>query len=98
MASDARRLGGVVDEMVLTRVSMKRSADPGQLATQLGGRIPHCVIEDSRSAIGFLLDKARPDDVILVAGSLYLLGEIRPMLEELAARHSIKEQNLTHPL
>lgn len=91
-------LAAVVDEMVLTRVSMKRSADPGQLATQLASRIPHCVIEDSRSALGFLIDKARPDDVVLVAGSLYLLGEIRPMLKELAARHSIKEPNLTAPL
>jgi len=31
-----------------------------------------------------LLDEAHSDDIILVAGSLYLLGEIRPMLLDIA--------------
>jgi hypothetical protein len=30
------------------------------------------------------LDESRPEDIIVVAGSLYLLGEIRPMLEQIA--------------
>ncbi len=88
-------LTAVVDEIVLTRVGMQRSADPRQLATHLSGRIPHCVIEDSRSALDFLIDKARPDDVILVAGSLYLLGEIRPKVTALALKHPMKEQRHT---
>jgi hypothetical protein len=32
-----------------------------------------------------LLENAAPDDVVLVAGSLYLLGEVRPTALEFAA-------------
>jgi dihydrofolate synthase / folylpolyglutamate synthase len=75
-------LSEVVDEIVLTRVQMERCADPGRLAAQLGGNVPHRVIEDARSALGSMLHSAAADDIILVAGSLYLLGEVRPMLKK----------------
>jgi len=88
-------LTATVDEIVLARVNMERSADPRQLATHLTGKIPHRVIEDSRVGLGFLLQTAQPDDVVLVAGSLYLLGEVRPMLEKLANRDSIQEVSLS---
>jgi dihydrofolate synthase/folylpolyglutamate synthase len=89
------RLSAAVDEIVLTRVNMERSADPQQLAAHLGGKISHCVMADSRSGLGFLLDNALPDDVIVVAGSLYLLGEVRPMLETLAKQRLIQEKALS---
>ena len=88
-------LSATVDEIVLTRVSVERSADPRQLATHLGGGIPQRVVDDSRAGLGLLLESARPDDVILVAGSLYLLGEVRPMLEKLANVSSIQENHLS---
>jgi dihydrofolate synthase/folylpolyglutamate synthase len=75
-------LSAVVDEIVLTRVRMERCADPSRLADQLGGDVPHQVIEDAPSALGSMLRSAAADDIILVAGSLYLLGEIRPMLKK----------------
>jgi dihydrofolate synthase/folylpolyglutamate synthase len=75
------------DEVVLTRVGMERSADPQLLATQLSDKIHYHVIEDARQGLKFLLDSARSGDIILVTGSLYLLGEIRPVLREpVAAR------------
>ena len=76
-------LATVADEMVLTRVDMERSADPQQLAKHLPQQIPHRVIEDSRTAFRTLFEAARSDEVIVVAGSLYLLGEIRPTIEEI---------------
>ena len=72
----------VVDEVVLTRVSMERSADPKQLASHVAGRVPHRVMNDARQALGSLLADARPEDIVLVAGSLYLLGEVRPVVQE----------------
>jgi dihydrofolate synthase/folylpolyglutamate synthase len=72
----------VVDEMVLTRVSMERSAVPKQLASHVAGRVPHRVMNDARQGLGYLLTSARPEDIVLVAGSLYLLGEVRPMVQE----------------
>jgi dihydrofolate synthase/folylpolyglutamate synthase len=78
-----RSLAAVVDEVVFTKVEMERSADPRQLAEKLGA-IPHRIIFDSRTALRALVDEAQEDDVIVVAGSLYLLGEVRPLVEEIA--------------
>jgi dihydrofolate synthase/folylpolyglutamate synthase len=75
-------LSAVVEEIVLTRVQMERCADPSRLADELRGNIPHQAIEDAPSALGSMLRGAAADDIILVAGSLYLLGEIRPMLKK----------------
>jgi len=72
------------DEVVLTRVGMERSADPRLLAAQLGDNVSCRVIEDPRRGLNFLLESARPSDIVLVTGSLYLIGEIRPMLRERA--------------
>jgi dihydrofolate synthase/folylpolyglutamate synthase len=81
-------LAGVANEAVLTRVEMERSADPRQLASYLTDRsIPHRVIEDSHLALRSLLDGVQPDEIVLVAGSLYLLGEIRPVVEEIARQN-----------
>jgi dihydrofolate synthase/folylpolyglutamate synthase len=74
-----------VDEVIFTRVEMERSADPEQLAAKFSDAIPHRVIPDSRVALRTLLDESRDDDdIVVVAGSLYLLGEIRPMVQQFA--------------
>ncbi|TAK10280.1 bifunctional folylpolyglutamate synthase/dihydrofolate synthase, partial [bacterium] len=73
-------LADVASEVVLTRVSMERSADPSDMAKAVPSNIPYTIIGDSREAMRFQLEKARPDDVILVTGSLYLLGEVRPLI------------------
>jgi dihydrofolate synthase/folylpolyglutamate synthase len=73
-------LSQVAREAVLTRVPMARGADPWKMAATLGDRLPHAVVEDPPQALHFLLDRAGPEDVVLVAGSLYLLGAIRPLL------------------
>ena len=80
-----RALAAAVDEVIFTRVAMERSADPQMLAEKLSQPIPHRVIADSRVALRTLLDEAGERDVIVVAGSLYLLGEVRPMLEDIAS-------------
>jgi folylpolyglutamate synthase/dihydropteroate synthase len=54
------------------------------LAEKLGGARTHRVIHDPRVGLKALLDESQGDDVIVVAGSLYLLGEVRPMLEQIA--------------
>jgi dihydrofolate synthase/folylpolyglutamate synthase len=81
----SRALTKVVNEIVFTRVAMERSADPQQLAASLNEPVPRRAIGNSRVALKALLDEAHPDDIIVVAGSLYLVGEVRPMVLELAA-------------
>jgi len=79
------RLSGVVSEAMFTKVAMERSADPAELAQGLAGRMKTRSHSESRAALRLLIDESAPDDVIVVAGSLYLLGEVRPMLQEFAA-------------
>jgi dihydrofolate synthase/folylpolyglutamate synthase len=83
------------DEVVLTRVGMERSADPRILAAHLGGTVYCRVIEDARQAVNVLLENARPSDIVLVTGSLYLLGEVRPMLREQAGAASVQSSTLS---
>lgn len=81
----SRSLAKVANEIVFTRVAMERSADPQLLAESLNDPVPRRAIGDSRVALNALLDEAQPDDIIVVAGSLYLVGEVRPRVLELAA-------------
>lgn len=74
----------IVSEIMFTKVAMERSADPTTLAESFATKIPSRSNPDSQAALGLLLKESAPDDVIVVAGSLYLLGEVRPMLQEMA--------------
>jgi dihydrofolate synthase/folylpolyglutamate synthase len=86
-------LAKAVDEVIFTRVEMERSADPQQLADKLKAAIPHRVVRDSRVGVQMLLDESQADDLVVIAGSLYLLGEVRPMLQRLAAAQSANAQS-----
>lgn len=79
-------LAKLADEMIFTRVAMERSADPELLAKNIPIPVPNRVIPDSQTALAALLDSAQPDDIVVVAGSLYLLGEVRPLLATASAR------------
>jgi folylpolyglutamate synthase/dihydropteroate synthase len=91
-------LSEVVDEIVLTRVNMGRCADPFYLASQLGGKVAHRAIGNARLALDYVLDGADSKDVILIAGSLYLIGEIRPIVQEIAAAKSVQKNNPHSPV
>ena len=71
-------------EFVFARVAMQRSADPEDLARHVADRVPTQTVPDSRSALRAMMGNAAPDDLVVVAGSLYLLGELRPTAQELA--------------
>ena len=85
-------LSEVVDEIVLTRVNMGMCRS-FYLASQLGGKVAHRAIGNARSALDYVLDGADSNDVILIAGSLYLIGEIRPIVQEIAAAKSGKKND-----
>jgi dihydrofolate synthase / folylpolyglutamate synthase len=87
-------LAGVVDEIVFTRVSqLERSADPVLLQQELAGRLQSQVIPDPRSAVETLVQSAGPNELIVITGSLYLLGEVRPLLATLARARQSGQSN-----
>jgi len=75
-------------EFVFTRVAMERSADPASLADYVKAKRPCQVIENSQDALESLVASAHADDIVMIAGSLYLLGEIRPAAQAIAAKLS----------
>lgn len=72
----------VIDRIILTRAPGERSATPDQLLACLSpeGRANAACEPDIRAALARAGALAGPDDCIVVAGSLYLLGEVRRML------------------
>jgi dihydrofolate synthase/folylpolyglutamate synthase len=76
----------LVDEVMVTRVRMERSAEPERIARWAARSLPHRIAEEAGAGLKVLFQEAGPDDIILVAGSLYLLGEVRPTAQDLAAR------------
>lgn len=70
----------LASEVVLTRMPMARSGDPAAMAGFVGPARSCAVIEEPARGLRFLLERAAPEDIVLVTGSLYLLGEVRPIL------------------
>lgn len=69
-------LAGIANTLVLTSYEGERSADPEDLQT--AGRTAHTVIiPSSRSALRYALDRTPGDGVIIVTGSIYLIGELK---------------------
>ena len=83
-------LCALAHEVVLTRVPAARGVEPAVLAGAIPAEIPCHVIENPCQALEFLLRRAGRDDLILVTGSLYLMGEVRPFFT--------REKNVELPL
>lgn len=83
-----RELSAIATDVILTRVPMERSADPVKLAGAVPRKVAARVIENPVQAFRWLLSGAEADQIILVTGSLYLLGEIRPFVVETALKKS----------
>jgi dihydrofolate synthase/folylpolyglutamate synthase len=75
-------IAGLADTLLLTRAESERSATTTELAAALDqqqGKIVEQHPEMDR-ALQAVLSRATPDDLIVVAGSLYLVGEFRKLL------------------
>jgi dihydrofolate synthase/folylpolyglutamate synthase len=72
-------LSRIADEAVLTRAASPRACDPAVIRGYLRG-IPASITFDTREALGRALRSAGEHDLILVAGSFYVAGEIRGSL------------------
>ena len=70
--------------VIITQPRINRALPTAKLAESLSsiGVSPH-VIEDVSQAVKFAIDNSAPNDVICVAGSLYVVGEAKTALKEL---------------
>ena len=85
LAGAERELRAVrADRVIFTAAQSTRAADPASLAASWDGR--HRVIKPAGAALEAAIDDAGSEGLVLVCGSLYLVGEVRPAL--VAARRS----------
>jgi dihydrofolate synthase/folylpolyglutamate synthase len=78
VSSILRELGPLGQAAVVTRPDSPRAADLESVADGLSVYVPHVVVEpDVRRAVDRALALACRDDVVLVCGSLYLVGWAR---------------------
>jgi len=74
-------LGGVVDLVFTTRSSHARAVDAVELAGLAGDvGVPAWAVDDPAAALAEARVAAGPDGVVVVAGSLYLLADLRAAL------------------
>ena len=75
-----QELAKVASDFVLTRAPMGRSVDPESLRQSLPAGVTGKAMDDPLRATAVLLEGAAADDIVLLTGSIYLLGEVRPAL------------------
>jgi dihydrofolate synthase/folylpolyglutamate synthase len=69
------------NRVILTRAKINRALDPKKLealAKKITPRVT--IIADVSQALEYAIKRASPDDVICVAGSLYVVGEAKEAL------------------
>jgi dihydrofolate synthase/folylpolyglutamate synthase len=80
----AAMLGPRVRDVTTTSAAPKRPVDPELLRAEFGKYVPAQAVPNPLEAIAAVVAGSGPDDVVLVTGSVYLVGEIYPWF---LARH-----------
>jgi len=71
----------VSTRMVLTRPTIDRALEPQQLRAALPPLSPPCrIIDTVGQAVAHAIDTAAGDEVVCIAGSLYVVGEAKAFL------------------
>jgi dihydrofolate synthase / folylpolyglutamate synthase len=74
-------LSPLVDEIILTKPDMERAANPKLLAAAA----PAGIVRDNlRSALATAKEHAKKEDIIIVSGSLFIIGEAKTAINEAA--------------
>jgi dihydrofolate synthase/folylpolyglutamate synthase len=76
------RLAPLVDQIVVTAPRSERAIEPAELAERVRKLVdvPVLVAEEVPDALDMARAEAGPDGAVLVAGSLYLVGEVREIM------------------
>ena len=78
-----RRVGRLAVSAICTRSRHPRALDPVQLAGRLWPFCPDVhVMADAADALTYLLNAVSAQDVIVVTGSLFLVGELRGAIRQ----------------
>ena len=89
--SSNKNLEGIIEELmplatmtVATRAMVPRAASPQRVATLAVKWSDHVIIEeDTRKALAQAIAETQLDDLLLVTGSLYLVGDAKRIIPDL---------------
>ena len=81
-AAMARKIvdAGLFEKIVITKIENSRAAVPEELASYFG-KENVIIIEETKAAFAYCLRESRAGKKVYVAGSLYLIGQIRRLAE-----------------
>ncbi|MGH7864169.1 MAG: bifunctional folylpolyglutamate synthase/dihydrofolate synthase [Candidatus Binataceae bacterium] len=85
----AELLGPKIRDVTLTRVKPKRPLDPERLVPAFSRYVPTRVEREPMRALELVLSEIGPDEVVLVTGSVYLVGEVYPYFLARAGRNAL---------
>lgn len=74
----AAMLGPRVNDVTITRAAPKRPLDPEKILPVFARYAPARIIRDPLAAIGRVMAETGQHDVVLLTGSVYLVGEVYP--------------------
>ena len=80
LAGIADALGPLASRVSATRPKTPRAFEPEDLRRAFGGYAPVEVVPEVKDAVMKALDSAATDDVVVVAGSIYTIGEALELL------------------
>jgi len=78
----AHLLEPLVDMVIITKPKSSRAKHWEDLRKNFQGKIPVVVIESLTEALQKAEQEARKDDLILITGSLYLIGEVKKVISK----------------
>lgn len=86
-----KNLAWIIEELaplatvtVATRAMVPRAAPPQQVAALASRWCPHTMVEeDTQKGLAMAIAETQPDDLLLVTGSLYLVGDAKSLLPPL---------------
>lgn len=75
-----RLLAPLCASVTLTRARPRRAASLGDMVSLWGATVPVHIVEQPVSALHWALENAGPQDLVVVTGSLFLVGEVQPVV------------------
>jgi dihydrofolate synthase/folylpolyglutamate synthase len=85
----AEMLAPRMKSVILTRAKPKRPIAPERLLPVFADRAPTRIVHEPLAAINAVMAESAPDDVVLVTGSVYLVGEVYPWFLQRSGRRGL---------
>ena len=85
----AELLGPRISSAILTRVKPKRPLEPACLLPLFAAHCPARIIADPTAAVAAAVAEAASNEVVLVTGSVYLVGEVYPWFMARSGRREL---------